>query len=84
MRRFREPIVFLKLEVSWVLAASPIKRCFVLYATKDLHSFSMTHTTYVLELHVRCGTIRHFVDDDIYSSMSSDTNLRATFVNGIV
>jgi len=31
--------VFLKLEVSWVLAASPIKRCFVPKATNDLVDF---------------------------------------------
>ena len=36
MRRFSEPIVFLKLDVSCVFAASPIARCFGPKATRDL------------------------------------------------
>jgi hypothetical protein len=36
MRRLREPMVFLKLDVSWVLADSPMERCLTPNATRDL------------------------------------------------
>jgi hypothetical protein len=36
MQRFSDPTVFLKLEVSWVLAASPMARTLGPKATSDL------------------------------------------------
>jgi hypothetical protein len=66
--------VFLKLEVSWVLAASPIKRCFGPNATNDLHTLCKIQYNFV-KYYVRCSAIGHFVDDDIDTSMSGDSNL---------
>lgn len=37
MRRFKDPMVFLKLEVSAVLAASPINRCLAVNEMSDLN-----------------------------------------------
>lgn len=76
MRRFSDPIVFLKLEVSCVFADSPIARCFWPKPTKDLKSARIGKREQRNRgEYARRSTIRNLVGDNIDASMSCDTNL---------
>lgn len=71
--RFKDPMVFLKLDVSWVFADSPIDRCLGPKATKDLAKVRKGQER--IKPYARRSAIGDFIGDDIDTSMSRDTNL---------
>ena len=73
--RLRDPMVFLKLETSWVFALSPIERCLGPKETKDLICICKQMNMYTRLEHVRGCAIRHFISDDVDSSMPGYADL---------
>ena len=55
INRFKEPTVLRKFEISWVLAASPIARCFGPNETSDLQG--PDDVTYVQQNNTRVLTV---------------------------
>lgn len=69
-------MVFLKLEVSCVFAASPMARCLGPKATRDLWWNEKTKDQMMVwNEDIRSGAVRDLVDDDIDSPISRNTDL---------
>lgn len=79
IKRLSEPTVFLKLEVSAVLAGSPMRRCLGVNETSDLEEVSkeasQLMTARAAAVYLRGLTVRHLVGDDVDTTVTSDTNL---------
>ena len=66
-------MVFLKLEVSWVFAGSPIARCLGPKPTSELRECEARRGRRAM--HARGGAIRDLVYDDVDAAVSCDANL---------
>lgn len=76
IRRLSEPIVFLKLDVSSVLAASPIERDLGPNETRDLQETRQLRENGNARVHVRSSSIRRLVYNHINSSLPRHANLK--------
>lgn len=74
--RFNDPMVFLKFDVSCVLAGSPMARVFGPKATNDLGSRRERRVYAMGWQDLRCSAIRDFIGDDIDPAVSGDADLQ--------